>query len=213
MAADLDADGSMNVLVHLQAGAALVWDAEGQRRRDLEAAFGATDVVSPRLADFDDDGALEAASLAQFERLVRFDPVTGERITAPRTEIMLWRYPASGDVAWSGLGGDAGVSFRSEDPMDVPPTPNATDLPSFIVVPNPVSDALKARVELTAPARVRCALYNLEGEIVAQASRDGQAGEVVEFTFDVRDVASGIYLARMQLSTGGTRLRTVAVRH
>jgi hypothetical protein len=105
------------------------------------------------------------------------------------------------------------LSFHADQPVTVVPSPNANALPSFIVVPNPASDALKARVELTSAAHVRCALYNLEGEVVHQESRDGQAGEVVEFTFDVGHVASGIYLARMELSTGGTRLRTVAVRH
>jgi len=151
--------------------------------------------------------------LARFEQFVRFDPVFRQRVTEPRTEITVWRWPASGEVAWSGLGGSSSLSFHTDAPVTVRPIANATSLPSFLVVPNPVSDALKARVELTASAQVDCALYNLEGQVVRQASRAGQAGEVVEFTFDVADVASGIYLARMHLSTGGTRVRAVAVRH
>jgi hypothetical protein len=218
LVADLDGDADMEIVLHLRSGPALVWDGDGTRRYELEAALAAVDFVSPRLADLDADGALEVVSLARFDRFVRFDPVRRERITEPRTEVSVWRWPASGNtapenVAWSGLGGGSGLSFHADQPVTVVPSPNANALPSFIVVPNPASDALKARVELTSAAHVRCALYNLEGEVVHQESRDGQAGEVVEFTFDVGHVASGIYLARMELSTGGTRLRTVAVRH
>lgn len=212
LVADLDGEGDMEILVHTSAGAALVWDGHGARRTALEAAFAASDVVSARAADIDADGRLEVVSLARFDSFARFDPVTRQRHTEARTEIALWEWPQSGEVAWSGLGGEPGVSFHSDRAVEPMVVANDATLPSFVVVPNPVADALRARVELTAPAHVRCALYNIEGEVVQQQSRDGQTGEVVEFTFDVREMASGIYLARMQLSTGGTRVRAVAVR-
>ena len=93
----------------------------------------------------------------------------------------------------------------------MPTTPNDTDLGSFGVGPNPATDEVRVRVRLTAPALVRCRVFDLEGEIVRETSRPGVPGSIVEFAFDLHGLASGPYLAQLELSTGGRRTRPFVV--
>jgi hypothetical protein len=213
LVADLDQDGASEVLAHLAGGALRFWGRDGRRRGDLETALPATAVASALVADLDGDGRAELAALGRFSRLVSYRAPSEDLVLEPRTELGIWR---SGmivrDVAWGELGGNSRHDFHAARPGSIRPRPNDAALPSFVVAPNPASKLLQARVELTAPATVRCGLFNLEGEIVAEHSRAGSTGEIVEFTFDVSRLASGIYLARLELSTGGTRLRPVAIR-
>jgi hypothetical protein len=133
-------------------------------------------------------------------------------VTRRVTDLGLWNWPRLADVAWGELGGDGRHAFHTAEERTLQPQPNDAGLSSFVVAPNPATTLLTARVELTAEATVHCALYNLEGERVLEASRNGGTGEIVEIHFDVSRVASGIYLARMELSSGGVRLRPVAIR-
>jgi len=212
LVADLNGDGSPEVLAHLAGGALLVWNGAGRRMPELEAALPATGVASPILADLDGDARPELAAVARFDRVLGFDAFSQTLRTAPSTEFAVWRWPNPGAVRWSELGGDGRHAFRAERAGPVQSSPNDSSLPSFVVAPNPASRQLTARVELSAAAHVRCSLYNLEGETVREASRDGRSGEVVEFVLDVSQCASGIYLARMEISPGGQRVRPVVIR-
>jgi M6 family metalloprotease-like protein len=212
LVADLNGDGSAEVMAHLYGGALLVWSGSGQRLLELEAALPATGVASPLLADLDGDGQAEQGAVARFDRVLGFDAFSQTLRTAPVTEFAVWKWPSLGVVRWSELGGDGRHAFRAERAGPVVSSPNDSSLPSFVVAPNPASRLLTARVELAAAARVRCSLYNLEGETVREESRDGRSGEVVEFVLDVSHFASGTYLARMELSTGGQRVRPVVIR-
>lgn len=212
LAADLDGDGAVEVLLHLPGGALLVWDGTGQRRRELEAALPAALAVSPLLADLDGDGRAELAALARFARLRAWDPARKEVSTQTVTDCGVWSWPQLGEVAWAEVGGGSGHAFLSRFERELLPQGNDAALSSFVVAPNPATAELRARVELTAPATAFCDLYNLEGERVRRQSRAGTTGEIVEFHLDVSALASGIYLARMELSTGGTRVLPVAIR-
>jgi M6 family metalloprotease-like protein len=214
LAIELDADGRPEVLLHLRAGPLLVWSQDGARRAELETALPATGAMSPLVADLDDDGVVELVGAARFDRTLSFQAEVESLVTAPVTEFATWTWAGVGasGIAWGEWGGGARHAFHSRFEREVPTMPNDVAMPTFVVAPNPARDVLQARVALTAPARVECSLYNLEGEQVDSASRDGGAGEIVEFRFDVSRFASGIYLARMQLSSGGTRVRPVAIR-
>ena len=124
----------------------------------------------------------------------------------------MWSWPRLGEVAWAEVGGGSGHAFLSRFERELLPQANDASLSSFVVAPNPAAVDLRARVELTAPSTASCDLYNLEGERVRGQSRAGTTGEIVEFHFDVSGLASGIYLARMELSSGGTKVLPVAIR-
>ena len=210
LAADLDGDGRVEVALHLPGGAFLVWDALGKRRRDLEAALPAGAGRTPLLGDLDGDGVLELAACGRFARLhAGYDSL----LATPRTEIATWSLPRAGAIAWGELGGDGSHAFHDARRRPLRTYPNDIKLPSFVVGPNPASESVQARIRLTAPARVRCRLFDLEGQAVRDASREGAAGSIVEFSFDLRGLASGVYLAHLELSTGGHSTRPLAVRH
>ena len=95
---------------------------------------------------------------------------------------------------------------------NVQPSANDAGLTSFAIGPNPAAAEVRARISLTAPATVRCRLFTLEGEAVRDSERDGAPGTIVEIPIDLRGLASGTYLAQMELSTGGRRVRPLAVR-
>ncbi len=212
LVADLDGDTVMEVLLHSTSGALLVWDRDGRRRPDLETTTPAGAVMSPTLADLDGDGRPELAAMARFDRVQTWDAAAESLTTQEVTDFAVWSHPQAGETLWGVLGGDPGHSFLASAGRVLHPRPNEPQLESFVVAPNPASTALRARVELTAGATVTCSLHNLEGETMDRMSRVGTTGDIVEFTFDLSRIASGIYFARMELSSGGTRVRPVAIR-
>jgi len=212
---DLDGDGALEIALQLAGGAWLAWEGSGVRRRDLETALPAGSISSPLIADL--DGApglegLELAAIGRFASSIRYLAGPESLVVAPRTQIAVWNLRDAGSVVWGELGGGPGHAFLDARVRNVQPRPNDAGLASFVVGPNPAASEVRARVELTSPAEVRCRLYTIEGEIVREASRSGNAGTIVELVFDLRGLASGTYLAQLELSTGGSRVRPVAVR-
>jgi hypothetical protein len=55
-------------------------------------------------------------------------------------------------------------------------------------------------------------LFDLEGQVVREARQQGGAGSIVEIVLDLRGIAPGVYLAQLELSTGGRRTRPLAVK-
>jgi hypothetical protein len=213
LAADLDADGNVEVMAPLAGGACLVWNSGGQRRRDLEATLPAWHIDSPVFV-VGATGKPVLAGSARFERAQDFMPVTDSLATRSHTELAVWEWPTllPDAVLWRGRGGDATGAFQYTQDRIVQVSANDPSLQSFALGPNPASVELRARVQLTQAADVTCALFNLEGEIVQRQQIRGVSGELVEFVFDLRQMASSPYLARMQLSTGGQRVKPFVVR-
>jgi M6 family metalloprotease-like protein len=213
LAADLDGDGRLEILSHLRGGALCVWSATGERRRDLEASLPAFAAGTPVVHDLDGDGTPELAAIGRFDRSLGYSAGPESLTVAPFAELAVWSLPAAAtEVAWGELGGGPGHAFRDDGVHMVVPQPNDPGLAGFIVGPNPARDEVRARIALTQAAQVKGVLYNLEGQVVAAAQRDGAAGTIVELVFDTRGLASGVYLTRLELSTGGQRVRPVALR-
>jgi hypothetical protein len=183
-------------------------DGSWKRRCRLSRAAGGT----PLLRDLDADGRPELAAIGLFARGRRFFAAPDSLATEPHVELAVLTWPRAGRVAWGELGGGPGHDFRDDGVRDVAVRPNDPALASFAVGPNPARDEVRARIALTSAAEVRCALYDLEGQIVRAARRSGNAGTQVELVFDVRDLAPGVYWARLELSSGGQRVRPVALR-
>ena len=213
LVADLDGDGKTEIMAPLAGGPLLVWDRSGQRRRELEATLPAWDADSPTFL-VGGAGRPVLAGSARYERAEDFMPITDSLTTRSHTEIAIWEWPQllADGVLWRGRGGDGTGAFQHTFDRTVAATANDASLGSFALGPNPAAQELRTRVQLTQSALVTCALFNLEGEIVQQQQRSGVTGELVEFVFDLRQMASSPYLARMQLSTGGQRVKPFVVR-
>ena len=61
-------------------------------------------------------------------------------------------------------------------------------------------------LELPAAARVRLALYDVSGRVVAELADEALAGGRHEFAAPRGTLASGVYFARAQIDTGGRRI-------
>ncbi len=212
LVADLDGDGRMEVLLHLRGGALQVWNRYGSRVRDLEAALPARTAGTPLLADLDGDGRQELIAAGRFASTRRYWPAPDSLIVVPRGELAVFDLPRLGNVAWGEAGGNGAHTYRDERAPAVQVQSNDSRLASFTVGPNPAAEELRGRVALTAPASVAFRLYTIEGQLVRAARRTGTAGTIVEFALDVRGLAPGAYVAHMELSTGGQRVRPVVIR-
>jgi M6 family metalloprotease-like protein len=84
----------------------------------------------------------------------------------------------------------------------------AVDPSTFIVYPNPAGgSSFAVRVLVSKPARVTVTIMNLEGERVAsrEGRHDWPAGSAVPFeaAFGTKEMASGVYLCRIEVSGDG----------
>jgi len=210
--ADLDGDGRVEIAQHLRGGALMVWSGSGARRHELEAALPAFAAGTPMVRDLDADGVPELAAIGAFTRARRYFADRDSLATEARVELAVFTWSLAAPPVWGELGGGPGHAFRDDSTRMVAVRPNDAALAGFAVGPNPARDEVRARIALTQAADVKCVLYDLEGQIVRAARQPGGAGTVVELVFDVRDLAPGVYFARLELSTGGQRVRPVALR-
>lgn len=210
--ADLDGDGEIEVAIHLPGGAFLVWNPRGEREPDLEAALPARGLVTPLLADLDGAPGPELAALGRFASAVRYRAPAESLVVAPRTQLAVWRVPRAGEILWGELGGGPGHAFHGTTAAPIQPAANDPALPSFHVFPNPAGREVRLRVTLTAAAEARGRIFNLEGELVMEERQAASAGSIAELVFDLGSCAPGIYLAQLELSTGGRQTRPFVVR-
>jgi M6 family metalloprotease-like protein len=209
---DLDAQGGVELVQHLHGGGLGVWSAGGLRRRDLEIALPAFAAATPLVRDLDGDGRFELAAIGRFARSQRYLAAPESLVTEEHVELAVVSWTQARAPVWGEAGGGPAHTYRDDSVRRVVSRPNDAALASFAVGPNPARDEVRARIDLGAGAEVRCQIYDLEGELVRAMRRTGSAGTAVEFVFDVRDLAPGVYFARLQLSTGGERVRPVALR-
>jgi hypothetical protein len=105
---------------------------------------------------------------------------------------------------------DAGGSSRQLPSAASSPHGGSIDPASFIIYPNPATgDVVTIRILISAPADVRIAVLNLEGEAVVQRSRSHPwfEGSAVPFEEDVdtRPLSSGVYIVRLEVAGNGWR--------
>jgi hypothetical protein len=80
-----------------------------------------------------------------------------------------------------------------------------TSIKLFTNYPNPFNPETVIRYTLTddvLPYRVSLKLYNVLGQLVASPLETDQPGGYYEFTFNGRNLSSGIYFARLSVSAG-----------
>lgn len=103
---------------------------------------------------------------------------------------------------------DAGGSSRQAPSAGENPLEAHVDESSFIIYPNPVKGAaFTVRVLISAPARIKTSIVNMEGEQVDEEIRrhDWFEGSAVPFeaAFRAGKLASGVYLCRVEVTGEG----------
>ncbi|EQB64208.1 MAG: hypothetical protein RBG1_1C00001G1787 [candidate division Zixibacteria bacterium RBG-1] len=94
-------------------------------------------------------------------------------------------------------------------PLTVPPTPPVALqlIPpgQFYNYPNPAEKQTTIRYYLTQPATVNLNFYDLSGSLVHHGSQAGLANTDNEFVWDCSDIASGVYICRLEAFNSNIR--------
>ena len=180
---------------------------------------GPADIAgTPVAADLDGDGVTELVVAGSFPRIVGLDAHGEELVTAPRSQLVVLSGLAPlehGPQMWGGSPWRA--DWLSEQRVVDPGGGDAILVAgSHICYPNPVTqDVLRVRGTASSDGRVRAVMMNLEGEEVSASGWLDVVGAVpFEVELDLGDVATGMYVCRLEVSTGHggqTSIKTVAV--
>ncbi len=180
---------------------------------------GPADIAgTPVAADLDGDGVTELVVAGAFPRIVGLDAQGEELVTAPRSQLVVFTGLGPlprGPRMWGG--GPWRADWLTEQRLAAPGGDGAVLVAgSHICYPNPVTeDVLRVRGTAAGDGRARAVIMNLEGEEVADSGWIEVVGAVpFELELDFGDVAAGMYVCRLEVSTGGggqTSIKTVAV--
>ncbi len=115
---------------------------------------------------------------------------------------------------WLGPAGGPARSGPTGLPRDLGSNaPVSVEKEQVYLYPNPLSgDEVKIRFYSQGSSDARLALYNLEGELVADQQVPVNAGAINEIVMVLPDIASGLYMARLEFEgTGGRTIRTMTL--
>ncbi len=162
----------------------------GERLTDFPVSAGDSIPVPPVITDLDGDGDLELAAVTQKNILYAWD-------LSSSYEKYGWNQPFYDELN----------SNRNNNPVTgnstLPDNTLSTDqlLPEKGVYnwPNPNQDNFTfIRYFLTEAARVNIKVYDLAGDLVTEFQGSGNSGTANEIRWDLGDVQSGVYLARIE---------------
>lgn len=158
----------------------------------------------------DPDGTISAAYTTALEWQNELNLIyRAEEVISPLPDhsCRALAYDPSGGFIW--IGTENGMArFDSNEPQEV-----ALPVSDMILYPNPVysgrgDDALRIS-KISSPVEIR--VYNLEGELVHEASGVTEGGVAWDLlTLNGYQASSGIYIVQVK-GTGGTSMRKVAV--
>lgn len=106
---------------------------------------------------------------------------------------------AAGTSEWLGPQGGPSRLGPVGEAAAVAGAPAAAEHERFVIYPNPARDDRAAfRFWAEAAGTARVTVFNLEGEVVTRLERDVPAGLVSEIVWPLGDLASGVYLCRLE---------------
>ena len=212
--ADGTGDGVNEVYVPTDGGHLLALDARGDllpgfplRWGDRAAAGLAVgpgiDAASPRVLWLLSSGGYAGPPR---ERNLVNGRVAGLQLAAPA--------PGDRTSEWLGAAGGpdrAGTAGTARDLGGIAPA--AAQVDRAVLYPNPLGDSpLTVRFFSADDHPARFWVHNLEGEVVLETNLSALAGEVNERTVDLSQLASGLYVCRLQYSTtAGRVMRTMTL--
>ncbi len=167
------------------------FDFTGRRLADFPLSAGDSILISPVILDMDGDGDLELVT------------VTGENV------LYAWDLASTYDpLGWNQIYYDGVNSNRVINQASQPggppiPSPSSQLLPEKMVYnwPNPnIENFTFIRYFLTDQAGVNIKIYDLAGDLVEEIAGTGNPGTANEIRWDLTNIQSGVYLARIEAS-------------
>jgi M6 family metalloprotease-like protein len=193
---DVDGDGSIDIVAGTPQGLLVAYNHFGQRLDGWPLACAGAVNASPTLADLDGDGDIE---------LLAGDGAGW---------MYVWDLPARPEIdqlPWPVWGHD--VRHTGAYPQGaLPPAPAAGKLmpaASVYNYPNPTQgQSTTIRYTLGQEAEVHIRIYDLSGDLVDELVGTGYAHTENEVNWDLADVASGVYLCRVEARGSGNARTT-----
>lgn len=190
---DVDGDGGVDIVVGTAQGHLAAYNSYGEPLDGWPLACAGAVNASPTLADIDGDGDIEVLVGDEDGWMTVWD---------------LAAEPDSTQLPWPTWGHDfrhAG-GFPSSQLPSLPPAGELIPKASVYNYPNPTEgQSTTIRYTIGQEADVNIRIYDLSGDLVAEFPGTGLAHTENEIVWDLSQVASGIYLCRVEAGGGGGR--------
>lgn len=194
------------VVIADPAGVIFGFDFQGNPLPDFPISVGDSLATSPALLDIDGDGDIELAAVTQTGWVYAWDFPT--KVTAGNAPFVWYQY----------LGTPENQNHPVETDLRQSPgsaAQNANLLPAERVFnwPNPATENVTfIRYWLGAPAEVRIKIYDAAGDLVKTLTGSGFPNTYNEVRWDLSDVQSGVYIARIEASSSAdTRIEFIKI--
>lgn len=201
-------DSDLGIIVVDPSGGISGFDIKGNSLPDFPIAVGDKIAVSPAILDIDGDGDTELACVTESGSVYVWDfssPFNGDSyqywMQANANEMNQNHHAPNLTGNPSGGGGTSTAQLLPEGKVYNWPNPNLDNY-TFI------------RYHLSQAASVKIKIYDLAGDLVKELNGPGYAATANEVRWDLTDVQSGVYLARVEAngqSKTETRFIKIAV--
>jgi M6 family metalloprotease-like protein len=190
--ADLDGDGVNEILVGSSENQLEAFHNTGERVEGFPLSTGGKVNSTAAVFDLDNDGDLEVA------------------VASDDGFLYVWDWSGSytpSNISWGSYLHDAQHSNANLEILRASPPGNQL-MPGNLVYnyPNPTQgNQTTIRYALNASAEVNIQIYDLSGEFVTELKGTGFAQTENEVVWQLDDIESGVYLARVEARGGGKR--------
>jgi M6 family metalloprotease-like protein len=189
---DVTGDGSIDIVVGTPRGLLAARDRFGEPLDGWPLACAGALNASPALADLDGDGDVELLAGDDAGWMYVWDLPAG-----PGPDLLPW--PFGGRDVHRTFG------YPLEEMPPAPPEGDLMPAASVYNYPNPTrGSSTTIRYTLGQEAEVRIRIYDLAGDLVDEFDGSGYAHTENEVEWDLADVASGVYLCRVEAQGGGS---------